>query len=464
MSKIMRSLATRAFHPHAERLWPGLRYWSKPPRRRVRMAPRFAKILVLLVFGCHEPRARQPRVAAPKPDAAMTTVADVTLAPVVEAPEADLREMQRALDGFGYALYGRVRNVAANVAVEPRSLALALGLCATGARGETREEVRRALGASLDDARWEAALATLSRREVAVEAGDAELTTFHRVYASRDLATRDDYVSRSLRLWGAPLVRLDFGGPEGVRAQLNGQASAQTRGRVRELVPEGGVRAGVGAVVASASSFKARWRADVMRDEGFHVGGGTALVPVATAHAAGRFLYARAPGVQALRLPLGEGERFTLDVFVPDAVAGLGELEAGLTTDSVRAWTAALRPTEVDLALPRFRVAPARSLALRAVLDEAGVGRLFDPTKVDLTGVARSAPGEAPFFVSELYHAAVVEVDAEAARPDAAAPQTAGGARVSVRVDRPFVFVISDARAGALRVIGRVNDPAGREG
>jgi serpin B len=428
------------------------------------MAPRFAKILALLAFGCHESRARPPRVAAPKPDVVATASADVVLAPAVDAPDADVREMQRAVDGLGYALYGRVRTVAANVAVAPRGLALALGLCAMGARGETRDEVRRAFGASLDDTRWEAALATLARREAAIDAGDAELATFQRVYASRDLVVRDDYASRSLRHWGAPFVRLDFGGPEGVRAQLNGQASAQTRERVRELVPEGGVRAGVGAVVASALSFKARWQADGMRDEGFHVGGGTALVPVAMAHATGRFLYARAPGVQALRLPLGEGERFTLDAFVPDAVAGLAELEAGLTTETVRAWTAALRPTEIDLVMPRFRVAPARSLALRAVLDEAGVGRLFDPTRADLSGIANSPPGEPPFFVSELYHAAVVEVDAEAARPDAATPQTTGGRGVSLRVDRPFVFVISDARAGATWVIGRVNDPTGREG
>lgn len=428
------------------------------------MAPRFAKILVVLLFGCHEPRTRQPRVVAPKPDVAAITSTDVTSVPVIDAPETDLREARRALDGFGYALYARVRDAAANVAVAPRSLAFGLGLCAAGARGETREEVRRALASSLDDTRWEAALATLSRREVAVAVRDAELATFHRVYASRDLVARDDYVSRSLRLWGAPFVRLDFGGPEGVRGQVNGQASAQTRERVPELVPEGGVRAGVGAVVASALSFKGRWQADDVREEGFHVGGGTALVPVAMAHAAGRFLYARSVGVRALRLPLGEGDRFTLDVFVPDAVGGVGELEAGLTSETVRAWTSALRPTDLDLALPRFRVAPARSLALRAALGEAGVGRLFDPTKVDLSGAASSPPGEPPFYVSELYHAAVVDVDAEAARPDAATPQTTGGARVSVRVDRPFVFVISDAREGAVRVIGRVNDPAGREG
>lgn len=91
-----------------------------------------------------------------------------------------------------------------------------------------------------------------------------------------------------------------------------------------------------------------------------------------------------------------------------------------------------------------------------------GIVDAFGP-QADFSGVS-SEPG---FALGEVLHRAFVDVDEEGTEAGAATVAMMLAAALwapkprEVRVDRPFLFVISDRPTGSILFMGRVVDPRG---
>ena len=120
------------------------------------------------------------------------------------------------------------------------------------------------------------------------------------------------------------------------------------------------------------------------------------------------------------------------------------------------------------MALPKFEVNPAQSLALDDTLRALGMARAFDPRQADFTGMAKPADPADRLFLARVFHKAFVRVDEKGTE---AAAATAGSlARTSAqigptqefRADHPFLFAIRDTASGLVLFLGRVADPSAR--
>jgi serine protease inhibitor len=161
----------------------------------------------------------------------------------------------------------------------------------------------------------------------------------------------------------------------------------------------------------------------------------------------GEFSYAEADGLQAVRLPYGEG-----------ALHFVGVLGDG----DWRALSFRRRPGRVEL--PRFSAES--SLSLEDHLQALGLGPAFEPGR-DLDGLV-TGPDEVG--LSRVLQRARADVDERGTKAAAVTVVTAFAASAMreplppfhIVFDRPFTWAVEHAQTGAVLFLGRVHRPTER--
>jgi serpin B len=174
---------------------------------------------------------------------------------------------------------------------------------------------------------------------------------------------------------------------------------------------------------------------------------------------AGRLPYFENDAVQAVTLPYKDGS-LAMVVVLPKKDDGLAALEAALKAEDLDAWSTAMRPTKVKLSLPKFR--STAEFDLKEVLSKLGMTDAFVPGRADFSGIT----GKRDVSIAAVVHKAFVEVEEKGT--EAAAATAVVGVRSSAmlpqkdvvfRADHPFLYLIRDARSGAILFIGRLSRP-----
>ncbi len=360
-----------------------------------------------------------------------------------------------------------------NLALSPYSIQAALALAYAGADGATRDGMAKALGFPLDEAAARSGLAAL-RGALAGDAAGLEWREANRLFGQAGYPFREAFLAELKDGYGAPFEAFDFKtAPEPARAAINGWVERQTQGKIRDLIPMGGITDRTRLVLANALYFKAAWAAPFERGRTaaapFFVGA-KAAVPVPTMHRTESFGYARGGGFAAVALPY-QGGLWDLVVILPEAREGAGEAAARLTPEILRALLAGLdhsREDSVSIFLPKFRL-PEATLGLRDALLGLGMDSAFDVPRgsADFSRAAPKTPS-GYLALSEVFHQAFVDVDEEGTEAAAAtatvmlhsfAVAEQPVPPVEVRFDHPFLFALRHVPTGACVFLGAVSDP-----
>jgi len=111
--------------------------------------------------------------------------------------------------------------------------------------------------------------------------------------------------------------------------------------------------------------------------------------------------------------------------------------------------------------LPRFKISPAKPLALRDTLKAMGMPLAFTEGAADFSGMN----GKRDLYIGHVFHKAFVEVNEEGTEAAAATAvvmnKEAAALPATFAADHPFLFVIRDTRTGRVMFQGRVADPRG---
>ena len=345
----------------------------------------------------------------------------------------------------------------------PFSMATALGSLALGAAGKTAEELSALLvgtaHGALDGLVWFLhGSNSLRELEDTPEDEHPVFAVINRFWANNGIDIREDYQENLRLLPNAVAAGMPYAeNPEQAREIINFVIGHITRGLVAQLLPSGSVDAGTIAMLISAVYLKTAWhkrfREYSTEDLTFH--GVDCDQPVPTMRTSQRLEYAAAGGWQVVVLP-AEGGVDAL-VLLPDG--DLATAEAGLNAQTLDALLRAPEPTAVELFLPRFRLQV--TSPLRDALCSLGVRTMF-------TGDADFSVASAdPLRVSDVRHDTVLRVDEEGIEGAAATAAaftlismaTRGSHAVTVRVDRPFLFLVRHQDSGALYFMARVVQP-----
>jgi serpin B len=306
------------------------------------------------------------------------------------------------------------------------------------------------------------AFADLAQRLNAVQAaGDVQLSVANALWPHVDYPFLPAFLALVEANYGVALSALDYvADPEGARLQINAWAEAQTQGKITDLIPPRIINELTRLVLTNAIYFKGNWASQFdpahTQSAPFTVQPDRQVVVPMMAQklACG---YRETEDAQIVGLPY-VGDELSMLIVLPRQADGLAALEDQLTPAALGRWTHRLRPTGVQVFLPRFKVEAA--FRLDAALQALGMTDAFDVRRANFAGM----DGIDMLFISAVLHKAFVEVNeegTEAAAATAVVMEFRGPPQAPpvFRADHPFLFLIRENTTGSILFLGRVVDP-----
>jgi serpin B len=383
------------------------------------------------------------------------------------AGDQELAALVEGNSRFALDLYRALRDQEGNLFFSPYSISTALAMTYAGARGQTEEQMARALHFDLPQESLHSAFALLAG-ELASRGDSAagtdgqgfRLNVANALWLQEGFDLLSAYLALVEGAYGAAPRLVDFqGAPEEARVTINDWVATETEDRITDLIPPGVIDALTRLVLTNAIYFNAAWQVpfeqNLTSDGPFTLLDGE-QVSVPMMRQAEMLPYTAGDGYQAVELFYDGGE-LSMVILLPEA----GQFEAfeGSLDEALLAEVeAGLSPQQIDLSLPRFEFDSEFSLS--KALASLGMEDAFTDA-ADFSGMT----GGLDLLISEVLHKAFVSVDEEGTEAAAATAVvmklTSAPAEVTrVTVDRPFLFFIRDLNTGAMLFLGRVVDPS----
>lgn len=402
---------------------------------------------------------------------------------------ADTEVVAHAVNALGLDLYRAQPASGSNFLLSPYSIQEALAMAYAGSDGDTRAEMRRVLHYPADEKKLDVGFAELAQELSQAEQDSARavsgpkteglnpttplvIRSANRLFGQKDYKFRAPFLALMKESYGTPLEELDFAhATEAARAAINGWVEEQTEGKIRNLVPSGGLSKTTRLTVANAIYLHAGWEKPFERNatepEPFFVHGVDG-VPVPTMEQLSSYGYAHHDGYTAVSLRyVGDDLQFL--ILLPDARDGLPDL-ARKVTPALLAGCTNLSASEIVLYLPKFKLTPP-TLALTDELERLGLKTAFDEPRgsANFDRMAPRLPNDY-LYIGAVFHKTFISLDEEGTEAAAATAVVMMEAMAKfenkpkppeVHVDHPFLFAIQHIPSGACLFLGRVTDPRG---
>lgn len=421
--------------------------------------------------GCTAPATSQADISASAPS---------TPALQPDVDDDTLDELVAGTNTFALDLFDELRTAddAENLLISPISATIALTMTYAGASGTTREQMREAIGYTLDDEQLHATFnelqRTLSGRGKNLDEDDLpsdydktddpvpfQLSLVNSIWGQAGVPFRDDFQTTLENHYGGSLNQADFAeNPDGVREAINAWIADQTDDQLEELLPAGSITSQTVLVLTNAIYFMANWRHPFDEDrtepaDFTALDGSTSTVQMMSQDV--QVPAATIDGTQAVELPYVGGTTGMLIVAPP-----ADEFEAYERTFDVEELgriVDALEPQRGYVNLPRFEFDSA--FTLENSLEALGMTAAFDPDTANFSRMADLSETGGNLFVDQVYHDTHVAVDeqgTEAAAATGSVMNFVSRPPTVLNANRPFLFVIRDRPTGTVLFTGHVVD------
>lgn len=382
------------------------------------------------------------------------SVPSVTVPPApAPAVEVDAR-LAQASTRFSIDLLKQVHK-GENTFLSPSSAAMVLALTANGARGETQAAMLKSLGfdsamsmAEINQAN--AALQTI----VANPDPKVQVAMANGIWYQEGLTPSAAFVDEARTHYGAEVAGVRFGTAEATQT-INNWVLKQTRSRIPKLFEE--TSPNTSMILVNALWFKGSWAEPfdpaLTREHPFTRPDGSQK-QVELMQQSGYWAYLKVEGLQAIRIPYGEG-RVSLYVFLPDQLDGfMRELSPERWEDLINQF----RHQRGTVGLPRLKLE--YQAELLEPLAAMGMGPALGPG-ADFSGLFESGASPAIGRVVQKSFLEMNEEGTEAAAATGVSMVTSAPVDppFQMMVDRPYLIAIRDDRTGVILFIGAIVEP-----
>jgi serpin B len=393
-------------------------------------------------------------------------VTSICAGPAAIGQEAKMESVVEGNSQFALDLYGELKSQPGNLFFSPNSISTALAMTYAGARGQTADQMSRVLHFPAPQDKLPEAFEALRKMfQTEIETRGYHLSVANRLWGQQGYHFLPDFLAVTRDSYHAELAQVDFvRDPEGARDLINQWVEAQTREKIKDLVPSGVLTPVTRLVLTNAIYFKGDWTRpfpkQATREEDFHVSSDkTTRAPLM--HKTDDFRFGALDGLKILDLPYGKGDVSTI-VLLPDQNDGLTTLEGKLNQKNLTRWLSTLGSRKVEVTMPRFKLTSTFSLS--DTLKAIGMSLAFDQDRADFSGMST----QEKLYISAVLHKAFVDFNEEGTEA-AAATGVAMTKRAAIRpvppavfrADHPFLFLIVDNRSKSILFMGRVVNPVG---
>lgn len=354
-----------------------------------------------------------------------------------------------------------------NLFYSPSSLSIALAMTSMGARGNTAEQLNKALhweGLSQDKLHDNGKEFLVALQESNTKGN--ELTAANGLFVQKDYPLSRGFSEGIKKFYDARIASVDYqNDAEGARREVNKWVEEKTEQKIKNLIAEGVFNSLTKLTLVNAIYFKGFWQKEFDKratyDQKFFVST-REKIQVRMMHLKASFKLHKADTYKVLEMPY-KGNDFSMIILLPHKVDGLVKLEEDLTYDKLqRAIESVTEKSErvVKVSLPRFKVT--QQFLLNDILAKMGAEDMFSKF-ADFAGIT---PGSEKLYVSHVIHKAFVEVNeksTEAAAATAAVIRLRSATRrrsyPKFRADHPFLFIIYHKKSNAILFMGRTIKP-----
>ena len=365
-------------------------------------------------------------------------------------------------NAIAFKFYSKEAVKPGNIFFSPYSIHTAFAMAYEGARGKTAKEIGEVFSFPARTADLRSSLESL-KKELAAAAKGAEFSQANSFWAQEDYKFLPAYLKTLRGAYGAEARQVNFKDKaEEARGEINGWTETRTKGKIKDLFPEGALNPLSRLVLVNAVYFKGTWQTpfnkDLTSDMDFtNAGGEKVKVKMMAAAGTRQAEYAENEELQALRLPY-KGGGLSMLVLLPREGKNLADTEKELSGEKLESLRKSLAEQKVKVFLPKFTFRS--GFILNDALAGLGMPAAFTEA-ADFSGM----DGTNRLYIQKAFHKAFVEVNEEGTEAAAATGVAMGLKSMAFdfalfRANRPFLFFIEDSKTGLLLFMGRMEDPS----
>ncbi|XP_010584994.2 serpin B7 isoform X2 [Loxodonta africana] len=322
-----------------------------------------------------------------------------------------------------------------NVFFSSLSLFTALALVRLGARGDC--------AAQIDKPRLQSQLERVLS-DINAPHKDYQLHIANGVFAEKVFDIHKNYTECAEKLYNAKVERVDFTNDvEDTMYKINKWIENQTRGKIKNILPEGSISSSAVMVLVNAVFFKGKWESAFTKSKtlnGYFKSPKCFGKEVTMMHQERRFNFSaiKDPRMQVLELRYHGG--ISMYILLPES--DISQIENKMTYRNLMDWTSPRKMSSqyVEVFLPQFKIE--KNYEIKHYLRALGLTDIFDESRADLSGIASGGR----LYLSKLMHKSYIEVTEEGTEAAATTgtnivekqlPES-----VVFRADHPFLFFI----------------------
>jgi len=387
-------------------------------------------------------------------------------------PNVKPDQLQALADGntaFAVDFYHQIRSSDGNLVYSPLSLSLALSMTLSGARGETRDEMLQALSLTILGDDLHPAFDALMRAIKASEKADLEgsagskfqLNLINAIWPQIGEHFEQDFLDGLAEHYGAGVNPVDYVNQlTTARKEINDWVAQQTEDKIQDLIPDDVLSTATRLVLTNAIYFKGAWlnqfEEENTKDGSFILADGSSKT-IPFMHGSFTIAALVSEKIQAVRLPY-EGGTYAMAAIMPSV--DFAGFESQLTVADLEQILSDLQSSSamVDLSMPKFQAES--SLGLADFLAGLGMPDAFDAEKADFSGMT----GKPELMIGSVLHQAAIDVNEEGTEAAAATAVVMNltsmpGQSYTIRLDKPFIYVIYETTTNTITFMGRVVNP-----
>jgi len=351
-----------------------------------------------------------------------------------------------------------------NIAISPTSMGLAFNILFNGSYGATKDQLANVLqlsGFSLYQLN-EASKILLDRLTAPAQGITSNLT--NSIWIRDGIILNPSVLNDAQAFYGAQITNLDFNQPQASKT-INDWVYGNTGGKISGVVPEQIDPATVSYIINTAY-FNAIWKykfdAAKVAERDFYKQDGSKS-PVATMEMARKdFLYFEDDYLQAVKLPYGADQKYSMVVLLPKEL-GVNNLLGKFDIVTWQGWLKGFEEREGTLYLPKFKLDYGGSMV--SALKEISMVLPFDAEKADFSKLSADGVSK-EYFVSDVVHKTYIDVNEEGTEAVAvtsievgitsAKPVKPEGLPFVMDINKPFFFAIVNEETQANLFVGIV--------
>ncbi|MFD2248647.1 serpin family protein [Pontibacter ruber] len=358
---------------------------------------------------------------------------------------------------FAFRSFARLseEEAAENIFISPLSISMALSMAYNGAEGSTKEAMRQTLGFELTTD--EDINKSFKNLDVLLKGIDKKITfnSANSLWHSNQYKLQAPFVKTNQTYFDATVQGLDFSSPS-AKDQMNDWVKTKTNGKIEKIVEQ--VRPDQVLFLINAIYFKGTWTypfdPKLTRPDQFRKEDGTIVTHDFMTLKNGKYLYYQDDSKELIDLPYGN-RQYSMTILMPKEQHTVRDLVQELNGANLGNWLSEADTSKLELHMPKFKLEYDK--ALNDLLTQLGTGVAFSEN----ADFSRMVEGQRNLAISEVKHKTFVEVNEEGTE---AAAATSVGIVVtslppSIRIDRPFVFLIREKSSNAIVFIGKLMQP-----